>query len=70
MNGSGNIYTESATVFAWKPMLRGISGMSVGSIIAVLPVKAKTSGIKWMMFSGGCGSISLFNNIEERIFKI
>ena len=50
MNGSGNIYTESATVFAWKSVLRGIGGMSVGIIIATIPIKTKTINIKWVVF--------------------
>ncbi len=51
LNGNGNIYTESAAVFAWRSMLRGISGMSVGIIVASLPVKVKTSRTRWVIFA-------------------
>lgn len=32
-NGEGNIYVQNHTIFPWKAILRGISGVSVGAII-------------------------------------
>ncbi|MBR6147679.1 MAG: acyltransferase family protein [Lachnospiraceae bacterium] len=44
-NGNGNIYPQYATIFDWRSILRGISGMATGIVIASVAVGRKRENI-------------------------